>query len=108
MNEEFEAVIMNTYAELCIMWRVAHVTDQRQAADYDAKLKSLEAVVAAFDLTTPADGENTAPAAATQPAAESKPAPSKPATTPRSNVPSTGQTDVPSGPPASSGMMLED
>jgi hypothetical protein len=52
MNKEFEAVIMNTYAELCIMWRVAHVTDQAQAQEFDAKLKSLEAVVAAFDLNT--------------------------------------------------------
>ena len=54
MNNEFEAIIMNTYAELCIMWRVAHVTDQAQAEDFDTKLKSLEAVVAAFELTTPA------------------------------------------------------
>ena len=44
MNQEFEAIVMNTYAELCIMWRVAHVTDQTQAEDFDAKLKSLEAV----------------------------------------------------------------
>ena len=104
MNEEFEAVIMNTYAELCIMWRVAHVTDQRQADDFDAKLKSLEAVVAAFDLTTPAEGEAAAAPAAAPPA-QSKPAgPSQPAP-PRSNVPPTGSTDVPAGPPASGGIL---
>ena len=45
MNKEFEAIVMTTYAELCIMWRVAHVTNQDQAEDFDAKLKSLEAVV---------------------------------------------------------------
>jgi hypothetical protein len=53
MNKDFEAIVMNSYAELCIMWRVAHVTNQSQADDFDAKLKSLEAVVAAFDLNTP-------------------------------------------------------
>ena len=41
------------------MWRVAHVTNQTQADEFDAKLKSLEAVVAAFDLNTPElDGDS--------------------------------------------------
>jgi hypothetical protein len=61
MNKEFEAIVMDTYAELCIMWRVAHVTNQPQAEDFDAKLKSLEAVVAAFDMTTPMEEETTSP-----------------------------------------------
>lgn len=92
MNKEFEAIVMNTYAELCIMWRVAHVTNQDQAEDFDAKLKSLEAVVAAFDLTTPTESDAASAAPQHQPAPrESAP----PSTTPAS------------GPPVG-GMMLED
>ena len=68
MNKDFEAIVMNTYAELCIMWRVAHVTNQAQAGDFDAKLKSLEAVVAAFDLNTP-ELETSSPAPEVQPRA---------------------------------------
>ena len=76
MNKDFEAIVMNTYAELCIMWRVAHVTNQAQADDFDAKLKSLEAVVAAFDLNTPELGETTSETAEAQPRNQnSNPAP---------------------------------
>ncbi|MFT4546160.1 MAG: hypothetical protein ACI8XO_000697 [Verrucomicrobiales bacterium] len=99
MNKEFEAIVMNTYAELCIMWRVAHVTNQSQAEDFDAKLKSLEAVVAAFDLTTPmeevaAQAQNEVPASA---------APSR--------SPAGSPNTQPAGSPATAGgggMMLED
>ena len=100
MNKEFEAIVMNTYAELCIMWRVAHVTNQDQAEDFDAKLKSLEAVVAAFDLTTPAEGEG-APAAPPQPA-QPAPAPAH-----RESAPPSPSTNPAAGPPVG-GMMLED
>ncbi len=94
MNKEFEAIVMNTYAELCIMWRVAHVTNQDQAEDFDAKLKSLEAVVAAFDLTTASENEGA-----------SSPAPQEePAGAPRGSTP---PSTTPASPPVG-GMMLED
>ena len=96
MNKDFEAIVMNTYAELCILWRVAHVTNQNQADDFDAKLKSLEAVVAAFDLTTPMEEDavqEQEPQQSNQP----------PATQPRTQgVPPTQPAQGPAG------MMLED
>ena len=53
MNKNFEPVILETYAELCVRWRMAHVEDKVQAGDYDAQLKSLEGVIAAFKLSFP-------------------------------------------------------
>ena len=53
MNQEFEAIVMGNYAELCIMWRIAHVQNPGEAGAYDAKLKSLEAVIDAFGLAMP-------------------------------------------------------
>ena len=97
MNQEFETVVMNTYAELCIMWRVAHVTNQAQAEDFDAKLKSLEAVVAAFDLNTPTDAADAAPA----------PAPAGNNDTEDSPPPREQSTGVPR-PPEDAGLVLED
>ena len=45
MNQEFEAIVMGNYAELCIMWRIARVKSPGQAKDFDDKLKSLESVI---------------------------------------------------------------
>ncbi len=56
MNKNFEPVILETYAELCVRWRMAHVEGRVQADDYDAQLKSLESVISAFGLNLPGGG----------------------------------------------------
>lgn len=53
MNQEFEAIVMGNYAELCIMWRIARVKSPGQAKDFDDKLKSLESVIEAFGMAMP-------------------------------------------------------
>jgi hypothetical protein len=50
MDKNFEAVIMNTYAEICVSWRMAHVAKLVKADDLNAKLTSLESVIKTFDL----------------------------------------------------------
>jgi len=68
MNQEFEAIVMGNYAELCIMWRIAHVKDPGQEHVIDAKLKSLESVIEAFGMAMPdlAEGDYEAQAPAQQ------------------------------------------
>ena len=58
MNRNFEAIIIETYAELCIKWRLSHVANRIQAQDFDAQLNSLESVIKAFGLRTPGMAEN--------------------------------------------------
>ncbi len=58
MNRNFEAIIIETYAELCIKWRLSHVANRIQAQDFDAQLNSLESVIKAFGLRTPGISEN--------------------------------------------------
>lgn len=53
MNKNFEPAVLESYAELCVRWRMAHVEKRVQAEDYDAQLKSLEAVIKAFGLNMP-------------------------------------------------------
>ena len=63
MNKNFEPIILETYAELCVRWRMAHVENQVQAGDFDAQLKSLEGVISAFNLAFPgAPASSNAPA----------------------------------------------
>jgi len=59
MNRNFEPIIIETYAELCIKWRLSHVANRMQAQDFDAQLSSLESVIKAFGLRTPGITENT-------------------------------------------------
>ncbi|MFP6873342.1 MAG: hypothetical protein VCA55_07500 [Verrucomicrobiales bacterium] len=59
MNRNFEPIIIETYAELCIKWRLSHVANRVQAQDFDAQLSSLESVIKAFGLHTPGITETT-------------------------------------------------
>ena len=101
MNQEFEAIVMGNYAELCIMWRIARVKNPGQAKSIDDKLKSLESVIEAFGMAMPdlSDTDLSAPAAESQGQPQAQPQPQ-----PRSQ----------NGPPAptptekSEGVILED
>ncbi len=58
MNRNFEAIVIETYAELCIKWRLSHVANRIQEQDFDAQLNSLESVIKAFGLRTPGIAES--------------------------------------------------
>jgi len=103
MNQEFEAIVMGNYAELCIMWRIAHVQDPEQASAFDAKLKSLEAVIEAFGLAMPdLSLSEDAPAFPTP----EQPLPAA-SDLPPSRLPD-ASTAIPSGPGDSDGVILDD
>ena len=99
MNQEFEAIVMGNYAELCIMWRIARVKSPGQAQGIDAKLKSLESVIDAFGMAMPELSEeelsNSKPAEPVQQQAQAQP-----------------QARAQAGPPSTAvqtdGVMLED
>ena len=61
MNKHFEPIVLETYAELCVRWRMAHVENRVQAADFDAQLKALESVIQSFNLNIPGAGESSKP-----------------------------------------------
>lgn len=83
MNKNFEPLIIESYAELCVRWRMAHVESRPQAEDYDAQLKSLEAVIKAFGINLPGKAPNSKrPQSGNKaPATQQAAAPAKAATT---------------------------
>jgi hypothetical protein len=106
MNQEFEAIVMGNYAELCIMWRIARVKSPGQAQGIDAKLKSLESVIDAFGMAMPELSELEA--------SDAKPEPAEPEQQQQARAQTQSQPQPRSqdGPPSTAvhtgGVMLED
>ena len=53
MSEHFDNLILSTYADLCVLWRMEVVSCRSNAKDINSKLLSLESVINAFGLGLP-------------------------------------------------------
>ena len=62
MNQDFEDLIMATYADLCIEWRMKVSSFHSNATEVNTKLTSLEEVIRAFKIGVPGLIDSPAPA----------------------------------------------
>ena len=53
MSKEFETIVMSTYAELCVLWRMEVVSCRSNAETLNGQLSSLEEVIQAFGIGVP-------------------------------------------------------
>ena len=50
MSDNFEEIMMATYAELCVTWRMEYIACRSNADQLNLQLSSLEKVFAAFGI----------------------------------------------------------